>query len=201
MDAVELGRRLARDHAESDVGFDPADSLLNFAESARAGGWSLRSSLVRLAQPEPEIVGSLLEVVRRLDAPLQHISRQLQRHIVGSEAPSGSPDVRTADLARLVAEGAAADQLIAGYHEVAPLDDEERLAVPLLALAVEFDHLADVLAAWATDADDEPPKRQVEETSDRVRRRMDELGVPEERWDGPPGRGSRQRPTQSGGRQ
>lgn len=41
--------------------------LLDVAERARVDDWSLRSALVRYAQPEPERVARLVEVLRRLE--------------------------------------------------------------------------------------------------------------------------------------
>lgn len=81
MDANEVGRRLAKRHVEAgEREVDPVRSLLNYAESPQADDWTLRSGLVRLAQPEPGRVGDLLQAMRRLDAVLAHVARDLQRH-------------------------------------------------------------------------------------------------------------------------
>ena len=65
-----LGRLLAERHASSvDAGPvhpAPEQSVLNYAESARVGDWSMRSALVRFAQPEPVRAGELLEQVALL---------------------------------------------------------------------------------------------------------------------------------------
>lgn len=210
--AVELGRRLAEGHVVVD-GYIPADSLINFAESTRLDDWSFRSALVRLAQPEPAVVGALLEVVRRLDATLQHAASVLERHVVaalvgpgrigdpeagsielarssasGHESIGVSADVRAADLGRLVAAGADIDGLLEGYESVADLESEERRAVPLLALAAELDGLADELVAWASDRSGSAPVEVIDETRRSVLRQLDDLGVPVERWSGPGGR-------------
>lgn len=174
---------------------DPERALLNYAEQPHEGDWTLRSALVRLAQPEPVRVGSVLQLMRRLDAPLHHVARVLERHAVlcdrgltvdGVDGPIADAvaDVRTADLARLVAVGVDERALLAGYEERAPLDPEERLAVPLLALAVRFEALGERLAAWARTGPDDPPVDAVEEAVAEVRARLDELGVPIET--GPP---------------
>jgi hypothetical protein len=47
----------------------------DYAEKARVGDWSLRSALVRFAQPEPERAAEVLHLVRRLDAVLPHRDR------------------------------------------------------------------------------------------------------------------------------
>ena len=61
-------RRLAERHATGPTAPDAAVTLVNHAESPRADDWTLRSALVRLASPEPQLVADLLTRVRRLDA-------------------------------------------------------------------------------------------------------------------------------------
>jgi hypothetical protein len=209
MDPTEAGRRLAQRHGRGGAAGDPTDpivvdptgSLLNYAERPHAGDWTLRSALVRLAQPEPVLVGTLLQVTRRLDAALHHVARQLERHpalcdpsLVAEqpERPPASPviDVRSADVARLVAAGLDEAEVLAGYDSVAPLDHAERVAVPLLAVAVILDGLADELAAWADAGPDDPPTGAVERVTAAARARIDELGLPEETGP-PPGARSR----------
>ena len=203
MDAVDAGRRLAERHSGQDE-VDPVRSLLNYAEEPHDGDWTLRSALVRLAQPDPARVGSLLELMRRLDAPLHHVARHLQRHAVTCDGalaadrldrPPGDPhpDARTADLARLVAAGLPVDDVVRGYDSVAPLDREERLAVPLLAVAVRFGQLARRLAAWASAGPADPPVSEVDAVIAEVSARLDELGVPVETGP-PPGAGRQRRP-------
>ena len=214
MEANEVGRRLAERHraaAEADpaIEVDPARSLLNYAEVPHQGDWTLRSALVRLAQPHPAQVGALLQAMRRLDAPLHHVARALQRHpawcdptlglpetpsaaatVIDGPAEEPEPDVRLADLARLAAAGYDVDALAAGYGAVTPLDQEERLALPLLALAAGFARLATDLARWADAGPDDPPLDRVVDWTDTLLAQLDRLGVPEE---GPPPRGSRSR--------
>ncbi|MEM9566577.1 MAG: hypothetical protein AAGA93_28410 [Actinomycetota bacterium] len=210
MDASEAGRRLAERHRVLDPpdGVDEARSLLNYAEAPHTGDWTLRSALVRLAQADPARVGSLLRAMRRLDAPLHHVARSLQRRPAGSRQPGPGAshidvmaepggdtaqtvaDVRIADVARAVAAGFDERSVVDGYAGVAPLDQEERRAVPLLVLAVEFDGLARELAAWADAGAVDPPLARVEAVTAHVWRRLDELGVPEETM---PQRGQRSR--------
>lgn len=51
---------------------DPPElaQLVDFSERPRVDDWSLRSALVRYAQPQPERVNALLESVRRLEFAL-----------------------------------------------------------------------------------------------------------------------------------
>lgn len=196
MDPLDLGRRLAERHdSYAAPEPDPDRSLVNYAETARVGDWTLRSALVRLAQPEPRRVAALLELMRRLDAALHHVARLLERHTVlgdrgltaaGVEGPPVDPwpDARAADLARLVAAGVDERDLLAGYEERAPLDDQERLAVPVLAVAVRLESLADRLTAWALAGPEDPPVGEVDEVIGEIAARLDELGVPVET--GPP---------------
>lgn len=194
MSATEAGRLLAGRHAEG-VEPDPDGSLLNYGERPHEGDWTLRSALVRLAQPQPSAVGSLLELMRRLDGPLHHVSRILHEHTVTcdrllsvdrlSGPPSDPyPDTRSADLARLVEAGLSSADLLAGYQELAPLENEERMAVPLLAVALQFDGLASDLTAWALVGPANPPMDAVDRVLGDVAARLDELGVPVET--GPP---------------
>lgn len=64
---------------------DPVRSLVNYAESPRFGDWTLRSALVRLAQPEAGRAGAVLEVVRRCDAALRPVLRELERRTVACD--------------------------------------------------------------------------------------------------------------------
>lgn len=165
--------------------FDPALSLLNYAEIPYHGEWTLRSALVRLAQPDPVRVGALLTLARRLDAPLHHVKRTLERQIVVCERDGERyADVRTADLGRLVADGRDPEQLLAGYQQSLPPDqqltNEESLAVPLLAVAANLERLASVLAAWAFAGPQSPPVDEVDRVVDYMSSELDRLAVPEE---------------------
>ncbi len=191
-------------------GVDEIRSLLNYAEAPHTGDWTLRSALVRLAQVDPARVGALLQAMRRLDVPLHHVARALQRRPAHSLLPDpatraidvdaaigsgdGSvrtvPDIRLADIARAVAAGHDERPVVDGYAGISALDQEERLAVPLLVLAVDFDGLARELATWAEAGAVDPPLERVERVAERVWRRLDELGVPEETM---PPRGARTR--------
>ena len=200
MEAVRLGQRLAERHAgTTDAGqppeLDEVHSLLNYSEAPYDGDWTLRSSLMRLAQPNPARVGQVLDLTRRLDAPLHHVRRILERHVVVADrwlTPSGLEDlpllplgdIRTADLARLVAAGCDPSDLLAGYEESQELEHEERLAVPLLAVAVQIEDLAKTLSGWALVGPANPPLDAVDRFVETVGPRLDELGVPEET--GPP---------------
>ena len=183
-----LGRLLADRHADP-VEAQPEQSLVNYAESSRVGDWTMRSALVRFAQPEPVRASSLLELVRRLDTVLHHVARSLERRTVRCDRDLGPsftmepiapyPDTRTADLARIeraLPEGFAT--VLGSYTPKADLDPEEHGALPLLEMALEFDDLADSLARWANEDGDGPPVAEVDDTCARMRSRMDELGVP-----------------------
>lgn len=194
-DPAETGRRLAERHAEAHE-VDPTTSLLNYAEAPHTGDWTLRSALVRIAQSDPPRVGAVLEPIRRLDAALHHVARLLERHgvrcdrsLAGPDGLDGEPvdpypDARTADLARLVASGVDADRLLSGYEEAGPLEHEERMAIPLLVVAVGFDALASELAVWADERRVPPPLDRIDEVHLGATEVLDALGVPVET--GPP---------------
>ena len=202
--AQAAGEHLARRHRDSATLDDLGPSLLDFAELSRTDDWSLRSALVRLAQPEPVRVSQVLEVVRRVEAALAPLRRALERHsVLCDRAASAStvagppqdpyPDIRVADLARLVSESPSdLDAIVTGYESLAPLADEERLALSLLVVVLDLDHLADVLAAWAASGPFDPPVSTVDDTLGRCVASLDALGVPREEDVRPP-RGRRTR--------
>lgn len=172
---------------------------MGYAESPRSGDWSLRSALVRLAQPEPVRAGAVLELVRRCDGALHPYVRALESttvwcdrsltiDTVGDEPGRPHPDSRASDLARLVRSSPDdLDAVLAGYTALAPLSDDERGALPLLLVALDLDELGDVLAGWADAGPHDPPLGVVDEVCARVFDELGSLGVPRET--GPPRRG------------
>lgn len=206
---VAVARILAERHRDP-APPEPERSILNLAESPRIDDWSLRSALVRLAQPEPVRAGAVLEIVRRCQGALHPLARALERHTVwtGPElgpgsvtgsadggwtlADGGSPraDIRVVDLARLAGgDPAALDVLAGAYGAEAPLGPEESAALGLVAVAVAIDGLADDLAAWAVSAAGPPPVAAVDAVCRRLASELDRLGVPREMRpeDMPPG--------------
>lgn len=167
------------------VEVDEQNSILNYAEAPRHDDWTLRSALVRLAQPHPLRSEAVLQLVRRLDAAIKPVIRQLQHHGVQSQRsiPGGAElvaDVRLVDLA-------GDPQVLAAYQELAELDDAELASVHLVRLALDLDELANTLTAWAAAGPSTPPLSEIDQTCAQVLASMDNSGVPEEpRWEGPP---------------
>src|SRR5262245_2062512 len=87
--AAGLARVLAGRHATPAEPV-PGQGVTAFAAAVHRDDWSLRSALVRLAQPEPVLAGALLEVVRRCEGALSPRVRDLERHTVLCQ-PSLSP--------------------------------------------------------------------------------------------------------------
>ncbi len=219
-DPTRLGRELAVRHGggsdEGQVvdGIDESLTLLQVAESPRAGDWTLRSALVRFAQVQPELSGALLESVRRSQAALDPLSRNLMRHGAvtdrglsiasdGGLAPIADPlpDIRSADIARAVRAcgdtESALDAVVEAYGAEAAgdLDPAEREAIPLLMVMLDLDELAEVLVEWArTRAPEEPPIEEANRLGRRAFERLGALGVARETGGRPPGR----RPTDTG---
>jgi hypothetical protein len=142
-----------------------------------------------MAQPEPELVASVLELVRRLDAVLHVVRGALAKQTVEcdraitletvSTVADPYPDTRVADLARLAATaGEHGHAVIEAYATEVQLSPEEQGALGLFSVALEFDRLADELAEWAPTAPAPPPIDSVQATVDRVRTMLDDLGVP-----------------------
>ena len=61
-------------------------AVVEFAERPRIDDWSLRAALTRYAQPHPERVGRLLELVRRIEFALRPQLKVLQ---AADEVPPG----------------------------------------------------------------------------------------------------------------
>jgi hypothetical protein len=53
--------------------------LVDFSERARTDDWSLRSALVRYAQPQPQRVNDILDLVRRVEWALGKQSKRVER--------------------------------------------------------------------------------------------------------------------------
>jgi hypothetical protein len=80
--------------------------LVDFAERPRVDDWSLRSALVRYAQPQPQRVQALLESVRRLDFTLGKHRKTIEK--TGPELwatlQSGADDGELVALLRVATE-------------------------------------------------------------------------------------------------
>jgi hypothetical protein len=127
-------------------------SLLDVAERPRVHDWSLRAALTRYAQPQPQRVGDLLELVRRLEFAIRPHLKALER------------------------DGAAvwaAVQAPPGPEPVEPV-------VGLLRAMVELDRVGDVLAAWAADPSGARPDAAVDTVIADLGDRLEQLGVPRE---------------------
>jgi hypothetical protein len=57
--------------------------LVDFSERARTDDWSLRSALVRYAQPQPQRVNDILDLVRRVEWALGKQSKRIEREGAG----------------------------------------------------------------------------------------------------------------------
>jgi hypothetical protein len=174
--------------------------LVDYAESSREGDWSLRSALVRVAQPEPERAGAVLALIRRTDGALKPHRRRLERAAVpshpaiglaadlpGDDLPATVADARSADLARALVRLPDGERVVDAYGSTEALDDVELEVVRLLAVAVELDALAEALVAWAITRDGPPPVDALEQHGAAAHQRLETLGVPAETE--PPRRG------------
>jgi hypothetical protein len=139
--------------------------LVDYAERPRVGDWSLRAALTRYAQPQPQRVGDVLDLVRRIDAALG-----AQRRALESEGPELWVAVQATD-----GGGQSSDRLVG-----------------LLRAARELDQLGDVLAAWADDPTTDRPDPAVDAAVSDVTRQLDELGIPREERTRPSRRDARQ---------
>lgn len=107
--------------------------LIDFAERPRVDDWSLRAALVRYAQPHPQRVEDLLQVVRRLDAALGALRPQLERDGVRHWAAldgEGDDDTAVALLRAAREVDGLGDELAAWAVDIsrpAPDDDVDRV--------------------------------------------------------------------------
>jgi hypothetical protein len=138
------------------------DALVDFAERPRTADWSLRAALVRYAQAEPQRVSDLLEQVRRVEGVFHGHRKLLEQH---------------------------GPQLWEALDGAAP-EPEHAALVGVLSATRELDRAGDLLAEWAVDRAGPPPDAVVDEVTEAVGRRLDEIGVPREQpHDGPRPRG------------
>jgi hypothetical protein len=127
--------------------------LVDFAERGRTNDWSLRAALVRYAQPQPQRVNDILNLVRRIEWALNQHAAILER------------------------EGQAL------WHELqgdVGSSTEHTDVVEILRAARELDRLGDILAAWAVDRAGVRPDAEVDSLVADVARRVDALGIPHE---------------------
>ena len=129
-------------------------SLVDFAERPRVEDWSLRSALVRYAQPQPHRASLVLSLVRRIESVLHAHAKELGR---------AGPDIWSA-LTSVDATGGA----------------QRGFVVELLGATQEVDRLGDLLASWAVDRTDPRPDDAVDAVTAEVASRLDALGVPQE---------------------
>jgi hypothetical protein len=127
--------------------------LVDFAERGRTNEWSLRAALVRYAQPQPQRVNDILDLVRRVEWALdQHAA------IIGREGHALQQELQD--------------------HEVS--SPQHASVIEVLRAARELDHLGDILAAWAVDRAGVRPDSAVDSIVADVARRLDALGIPHE---------------------
>jgi homoserine kinase type II len=152
-------------------------ALIDFADTERWQGWTLRAALDPYAEHDRERAGALAHRLAQLDrrlTPFRHLGRgpvvivhyDIHPHnvvIVDDQAAIldwgfAHPDARTTDLAiALRAWPEVFEALLAGYErEASPLMDDERAALPLLAAARGLDHVADRLTRWAAGIGPDP---------------------------------------------
>jgi len=109
---VPLGADHTRSRAVGTVPTVAADDV-DFTERPRPPeGWSLRAALTRYAQGQPERVGKLLEVVRRIQFGLGRVDADLQPCIDRVELVADALAVWAADPWRAYRPDADVDEVI-----------------------------------------------------------------------------------------
>jgi hypothetical protein len=137
--------------------------LVDFSERPRTHDWTLRSALVRYAQPQPGRVEAVLDLTRRLEFAIGKHNKVLAKH---------------------------GDEVWRALESGADGDGSVKEVVALLRVAQEIDAAGDILATWAVDRADPQPDAAVDALIVQVAPQLDELGVPhEERVRPPRGRG------------
>ena len=144
-------------------------ALIDLSERPREQNWSLRAALTRYAQPQPQRVSDLLDLVRRLEFALPEHADLLEDQ--GGELWQAVQD---------------------GGDEPAPV-------VGMLRAMVEIDRLGDELAMWASDITRPRPDDAVDAVIADVRGRLAALGVPEQERPSPVSSPPRRRKSKSPG--
>lgn len=128
--------------------------LVDVAECPRVDDWSLRSALVRYAQPQPRRASVILGLVRRIDAALHP-----QAKLLRAEGPAIWAALR---------DGGGPTSGPAGF------------VVAVLRVSALLDRLGETLAAWAVDPSAPRPDAEVDTVTAEVARQLDAIGVPPE---------------------
>lgn len=126
--------------------------LVDVAEHARVEDWSLRSALVRYAQPQPGRASTILGLVRRIEAVLHP-----QAKLLRSEGPA---------IWEAIASGGG------------PTSGPQAFVVAVLRVTQALDALGGTLAAWAVDPSADRPDAEVDAVTAEVTRQLDAIGVP-----------------------
>ena len=129
--------------------------LVDVAECSRVDDWSLRSALVRYAQPQPGRSSTVLALVRRIEAVLHP-----QAKLLRTEGP----------VVWAALEGGGG-----------PTTGPTAFVIEVLRVTQGLHRLGDTLAAWAVDVTAPRPDAEVDATTAEVAQRLDALGVPDER--------------------
>lgn len=132
-----------------------ATRLVDFAECARAGDWTLRSALVRYAQRFPVAASAVLELVRRTDRALQPFRRSLER------LPVADVDTANSDASPSVVQLLVVAQVLDDLAELlTQWANDPRAGEPPVS---EVDALAGVaftqLADLGIERETRPPRR------------------------------------------
>jgi len=130
--------------------------VLDFAERPRSHDWSFRAALVRYAQPQPERVSALLDLVRRLEFAVKPRLKEIER-----DGPA-LWDAATGD--------GTGDPFLVGA----------------LQAMIELDRLGDALAEWAVDRSGDRPDAQVDAVTADVAARLEAAGIPQAERQRPP---------------
>ncbi len=91
--------------------------LVDFAERPRVQDWSLRAALVRYAQPEPQRVEALLEVVRRIEFVFAKNTKHFERAgpEIWSAVEAGGDDDQLISLLRVARDVDALGDIVAEW--------------------------------------------------------------------------------------
>ncbi len=128
--------------------------LVDFAECARVGDWTLRSALVRYAQRSPVAASAVLELIRRTDNALHPYRRSLEQLPVRevAESSDGVPTVvELLEVARLLHE---LGDLLARWA-----DDRASVEVPVAEVDLLAGQAFAALADLGVPRETRPPRR------------------------------------------
>lgn len=194
--AALAGQTLARAHqcVNARVGGHSFQPLIEFADTRRWGGFTLRTAASAYLEHDARRGGALFAAVSEADRLLDPVRTLLSDELVLNHADFHPENIRVTEHGLVVLDWAFAhldhrsvdlgivyrlwpekfDGILDGYEALTPLTAPERDSIPLLAAVRGLDHVADRVTRWAAGMGPDPSGELDIELPD-WRRRLDAI--------------------------